>query len=161
MKPPPRALIVDSHKPICELIAAILRSVGHVTETAYSQAQGLGRIDATRYDLLIADHATARNVDRSLSFLAGSRPEAEAPTAGSYTTPLLFVRAREKNPLIQIVIMAPAFPAQESCDFGFLAKPFTYRDLVDKIGLAKIGALRTTRDERLEVTNAAEKAPAA
>jgi len=110
-----RALIVDSHKPVCELIAAILRSAGFVTQTAYTLTQAFAQLESANFDLILADYQTAS-------------------TGDSPFAPPLLARAKEQNDAVRIVLMSGNLSLEEASDYLFLAKPFTYRELLNKSG---------------------------
>lgn len=56
--PPSKVLIIDSHKPVGELIAAILRSAGLLTLTSYNITQSLAHLEAGKFDFVFADYQT-------------------------------------------------------------------------------------------------------
>ena len=116
--PPSKVLIIDSHKPVGELIAAILRSAGLLTLTSYNITQSLAHLEAGKFDFVFADYQTTRN--------------RESPIAS-----LLLAKIKAQNPAVQIVIMSDNFPDGHMCGYPFLPKPFTYRELLGKCGLLK------------------------
>lgn len=110
-----RTLIVDDCRALCEVIAATLQNEGWLADIACNVPQALAKLDLFRYDLLIVDYHTGRNL-------------------GASHTPALLPTACQKNPNLKIVTMSADEPFEKITGprRAFLTKPFGSGGLLDR-----------------------------
>ena len=118
-KPVARILVIDDEKPIADVLAAYLNTVGYSSSAVYSAAAGLHALERQQYDLVIAD--------LMLSDMNGID---------------LLEAVREQSKKVRVIIMTgyatidSGTKAIRKGAHGYISKPFDFMELEKVIGRA-------------------------
>jgi CheY-like chemotaxis protein len=116
---PKSILIVDDERGFCDVVAVILEGQGYQVQQANHANQALGLMDETRPDLILTD-LMMPEID-GIKFIRKVRERASWAEI-----PVVMVSAHGE-PEVQET-------AREAGAVGFMAKPFTARELRDTVG---------------------------